>query len=181
MATLKDIAKKVNVSQATVSRVLNGDPTLTVTEETREKVLLAARELGYRTVRQRYSTRNHKAQASGKKSLSSETPPERRIGIAQMFDIQEQMEDIYYFKLKNTVDEICFEKKWSTVMLYRDKEKNSSKMMNCLWTESSLSAVSVLRRSPVSMNTLIILYFWILRRMTRNTSALFPITIWPYS
>ena len=37
MATLKDIAERVKVSQATVSRVLNGDATLNVTEETREK------------------------------------------------------------------------------------------------------------------------------------------------
>ena len=47
MATLKDIAEKVNVSQTTVSSVLNGDPALNVTEETRKKIFLTAKELGY--------------------------------------------------------------------------------------------------------------------------------------
>lgn len=127
MATLRDIAEKVKVSQATVSRVLNGDVTLNVTEETREKVLIAAKELGYRTVRQRYEKRNEQILNEEKKETDSEKRKERRIGIAQMFEIQEQMEDIYYFKLKNIVDEICFEKKWSTTMLYRNEEKRFMK------------------------------------------------------
>ena len=34
MATIKDIAEKAGVSSATVSRILNQDDTLSVTEET---------------------------------------------------------------------------------------------------------------------------------------------------
>ncbi len=47
MATIYDIAKKAGVSVATVSRVLNGvdHP---VKEETRQKIIDAAKELGYR-------------------------------------------------------------------------------------------------------------------------------------
>lgn len=116
MATLKDIAEKAGFSPATVSRVLNGDPTLNVTEQTREKILAAARELEYKTVKQRYSRTDQ--------SKILTPPEERRIGIAQMFEIQEQMEDIYYFKLKNIVDEVCFAKKWTSVMLYRDGSKD---------------------------------------------------------
>ena len=48
MATLKDIASLANVSIATVSRVLNQDPTLAVTEQTRHRILTAADELGYK-------------------------------------------------------------------------------------------------------------------------------------
>ena len=48
MATLKDIADRAGVSQATVSRVLNRDPSLSVTEETRERVFHAAAALRYR-------------------------------------------------------------------------------------------------------------------------------------
>lgn len=121
MATLKDIAEKVSVSQTTVSRVLNGDPALNVTEETRKKILLTAKELGYKTVRQRYRTRE-KAKKYGEAKLEekADKPEERRVGIAQMFNLQEQMEDLYYFRLKNILDEVCFEKKWSTVMLNRN-------------------------------------------------------------
>ena len=57
MATLKDIAEKVKVSQSTVSRVLNGDPNLNVSDETRENIVTVACELGYKTVSQRYSKR----------------------------------------------------------------------------------------------------------------------------
>lgn len=46
MATLKDIASLANVSIATVSRVLNQDTSLSVTEETRHRILTVADELG---------------------------------------------------------------------------------------------------------------------------------------
>lgn len=45
-ATVKDVAKKANVSVATVSRVINGIDN--VTDKTRYRVLDAIRELGYR-------------------------------------------------------------------------------------------------------------------------------------
>ena len=47
MTTIKDIARWANVSPATVSRILNDDPTLNVLPETKERVLRAAKELHY--------------------------------------------------------------------------------------------------------------------------------------
>ena len=47
-ATMVDIAAKANVSQATVSLVLNNAPNVRVSEETRERVKSIAVELGYR-------------------------------------------------------------------------------------------------------------------------------------
>ena len=47
MATIKDIAEKAKVSSATVSRILNQDESLSVTEQTRERVLKIAKELHY--------------------------------------------------------------------------------------------------------------------------------------
>ena len=47
MATLKDIAQLADVSIATVSRILNDDPTLSVPPQTRENVLEAAKKLQY--------------------------------------------------------------------------------------------------------------------------------------
>ncbi|MFC4302965.1 LacI family DNA-binding transcriptional regulator [Cohnella boryungensis] len=49
MATLKDIAEKVGVSISTVSRVLNNDDSKIVNAVTKEKILITAKELGYRT------------------------------------------------------------------------------------------------------------------------------------
>ena len=47
MATIKEIAKRTGFSQATVSRLLNGDPTLSVREETRRAIIRASEDLGY--------------------------------------------------------------------------------------------------------------------------------------
>ena len=48
MTTLKAVAAHADVSLATAARVLRADPTLSVRPATRERVLAAARELGYR-------------------------------------------------------------------------------------------------------------------------------------
>ena len=79
MATLKEIARMSGVSPATVSRVLNQDPTLSVMDDTRQRVLRAAQELGYQTVQQRY-------QAAHQQEASELPTREKRIGIAQMFE-----------------------------------------------------------------------------------------------
>lgn len=47
MATIRDLAKHTGFSVATISRVLNNDPTMKVTDETRIKILEAADELNY--------------------------------------------------------------------------------------------------------------------------------------
>ena len=47
-ARLEDVANAAGVSKSTVSRVLSGDPTLSVRDETRERVRALAQQLGYR-------------------------------------------------------------------------------------------------------------------------------------
>lgn len=45
--TIKDVAKKANVSSTTVSRILKNDPTLSVNSETRTRVISVAEKLNY--------------------------------------------------------------------------------------------------------------------------------------
>ncbi|AML47227.1 hypothetical protein APQ97_09260 [Streptococcus suis] len=47
MVTIKDIAKQAHLSSATVSRVLKGDLTLSVSQETRDRIFNLAQDLGY--------------------------------------------------------------------------------------------------------------------------------------
>ncbi len=114
MATLKDIAAKAKVSQGTVSRILNNDSSLNVTDQTKIRVQQIAEELGYRSVAQRYAKDTGKVPK--KKSSVS-----RKIGIVQMFDAEDLQEDIYYMVMKNMLDAECFANKWSTVSLFRDE------------------------------------------------------------
>ena len=48
MATIKDIAQQVGVSTATVSRVLNYDETISVTDDTRDAIFETAERLNYK-------------------------------------------------------------------------------------------------------------------------------------
>lgn len=122
MATLKDIANKIGVSQATVSRVLNGDPNLSVAQETRESILRVARELNYKTVSQRVQGNPMAVGSSQTVARTLKKAERKRIGIAQMFEMTEQMEDIYYLVLKSMVDEECFANGWTTVTLLRNED-----------------------------------------------------------
>ncbi len=60
MATLKDIATEAGVSLATVSRVLNDDPTLSVKEETKHRIFEIAEKLEYRTSSSKRAARDTK-------------------------------------------------------------------------------------------------------------------------
>lgn len=110
MATLKYIASKAGVSISTVSRVLNNDDTISVNIETRNRILRIAKESNYKTIGERY------------KSTSIEK--KYRVGIAQMFELEEQMRDIYYLIIKNELETVCLQEKIEVVSLYRDDNKN---------------------------------------------------------
>ncbi len=53
MATLKELADRTGYSPATISRILSGDPSLSVTAEARRKVLEEAGRLNYTATRSR--------------------------------------------------------------------------------------------------------------------------------
>lgn len=64
MATIKDIAQEAGVSAATVSRVLNNDTTLAVSEETRTRIFSIAEKLQYKPSRLRRMKKKSSALAS---------------------------------------------------------------------------------------------------------------------
>ncbi|MFD1672670.1 LacI family DNA-binding transcriptional regulator [Agrilactobacillus yilanensis] len=83
MATIKDIAQLAEVSIATVSRILNFDETLSVTEETRQRVLQAAEQLHYK-----------------RKSKKTKQPIKAKIGIVQWRKINQELSDLYYLQVQ---------------------------------------------------------------------------------
>lgn len=82
MATIKDIAQLAGVSPATVSRVLNYDPELSVAEETKQKIFEAAENLNY--------TKHLKTTRSYKASLL----------LVQWYNAKEELEDLYYLSIR---------------------------------------------------------------------------------
>jgi LacI family transcriptional regulator len=98
MATIKEIAVHAKVSSSTVSRVLNNDPTISVTAETRDRILKVSKELGYKTVRKRKSDQN----------LSKPTSP--RIGIFLAHTLEEEedgIDDPYFTAIRQGIESEC--------------------------------------------------------------------------
>lgn len=85
MATIKEIAEKSGFSPATVSRLLNNDPNLSITASTRSKILKVANDLGYWA--------DHQKQDS------------IRPVIALLYRVsgKEQLQDEYFASLKDAI------------------------------------------------------------------------------
>lgn len=98
MATIKDIAKLANVSQATVSRVLNHDPNLRVNNETKLRIFNAAEELEY----------------TKKGNLSSVSNNQMNIAIVDWYSESDLIEDPYYLYLMTVVEKYCTEMNYNT-------------------------------------------------------------------
>lgn len=88
MATLKDIAQAAGISTGAVSRILNNDPTLSVSPETKRKVFEIAQELGYQKAKIR------------DKSLF-------KMGILQWFSAEQEMQDSYYLLVRQGIEDYC--------------------------------------------------------------------------
>lgn len=84
MATIKDIAHAAGVSSATVSRVLNQDQAMSVSDETRIKIFTIAEQLGYK-----------KSKKTNKRSK-----PSHRIAIIEWYTEQEELDDLYYYSIR---------------------------------------------------------------------------------
>ncbi|WP_066320906.1 LacI family DNA-binding transcriptional regulator [Bacillus sp. FJAT-29814] len=89
MATIKDIAKKAGVSIATVSRVLNYDATLSVSDETKKRIFEVAEELDY------------------KKKAGVRKPEIGKIALFQWHTEKEELEDLYYMSIRLGVENRC--------------------------------------------------------------------------
>ena len=92
MATIKDIAKEAGVSITTVSRILNFDKNLNVSEETRKKVLAIAEEMNYVTIKER------------KNKLKNYT-----IGIVCSFNEMKELSDPYFLSIRMAIEKKCSE------------------------------------------------------------------------
>jgi len=103
MVTLKEIAKAVGVSTATVSRVLNFDSTLSVTAKKRQAIIETAEALNYATPRNR-----NRANQQG---LS-------KIALVHFLRPEQELVDPYYVGLRLGIESRCAALKIETVKVY---------------------------------------------------------------
>ncbi|MCM1988303.1 LacI family DNA-binding transcriptional regulator [Oceanirhabdus seepicola] len=97
MATIKEIAKKADVSIATVSRVLNYDETLNVTKATKMKIFKIAEELEYTVVKKR----EHIIKNRNKSRLT--------IGVIHWVTEDEEILDPYHLSIRVGIEKKCTE------------------------------------------------------------------------
>ncbi|QMU08189.1 LacI family DNA-binding transcriptional regulator [Levilactobacillus suantsaii] len=83
-ATLKDIAQTVGVSLATVSRVLNYDRTLSVSDQTRKQIFEVAENLNYAKLKRRTAV----------------TGKPLKIAVVQWYSKAKELDDLYYMSIR---------------------------------------------------------------------------------
>jgi len=93
MATLKDIATEAGVSLATVSRVLNDDPTLSVKEETKRRIFEIAEKLEYKT-------------SSSRKAVSNKKQNHHFLALYN-YRQDAEVNDPYYLSIRHGIETQC--------------------------------------------------------------------------
>ena len=114
MATIRDIAKEAGISPGAVSRILNQDETLSVSKETRERVLKIATRVGY--TKPLHS-------ASAKK-------PAFTMGIIQWFSADEELTDTYYLAARQGVEDFCGKNNIAITRLFPSDDDPSEVLKN---------------------------------------------------
>lgn len=89
MPTIKDVAAAANVSSTTVSRFLNGDPTLNIPEDTRDRIVRATQEVGYQF----------------RKNKEFRNKDIRKIGILGYKNEQLELNDPYFLSIRVGVEQ----------------------------------------------------------------------------
>ena len=105
MATIKDIAQQAGVSPATVSRVLNYDQTLSVSDDTRKKIFAVAEELHY-----------------SKKAKNRPQPrsDKQTIAIVEWYTEQEELDDLYYYSIRMGLEKQAQELGYDTIRIFNN-------------------------------------------------------------
>lgn len=96
MVTIKEIAKSVGVSSATVSRVLNYDPALSISPAKRQAIIETAEALNYETPRNR-----NKANGQVAPSLLT------KLVIVHFLEPSDEIADPYYVGVRLGIESRC--------------------------------------------------------------------------
>lgn len=94
MASIRDVARIAGVSLATVSRVLNNDPKLKVTNETKNRIFKVANEMNYQL---RSTKKKTKIIKQSKDKLS--------VIVITTYPLEREIDDPYYLSIRKGLKE----------------------------------------------------------------------------
>lgn len=104
MTTIKEIAEKAGVSIATVSRVLNYDPDLSVSDDTKQRVFETAEKLSYRK------------KPKVKKNIA-------KIALVHWYTENEELDDLHYMSIRFGIENKCEEHGIHITKFFQGTEK----------------------------------------------------------
>jgi LacI family transcriptional regulator len=114
MVTLKQIANAVGVSQATVSRVLNFDVTLSVTPQTRQAIIETAEAMNYATPRARQRAR---------------AAAPTKIALVHFLRPDQELADPYYVGLRLGIESRSAALQVETLKVYHSEAQPDPKLL----------------------------------------------------
>lgn len=135
MVTLKQIAASVGVSQATVSRVLNFDTTLSVSPQTRQAIIETAEALNYATPRAR------------QKARAKAAPEALKFALVHFLRPDQELADPYYVALRLGIESRCAAAQVETVKLYHSAARPDARMIA---SASGVIAIGMLEEPETS-------------------------------
>ncbi|RKF14264.1 LacI family DNA-binding transcriptional regulator [Alginatibacterium sediminis] len=108
MTTIKDIALAAGVSSATVSRVLNADTSLSISETKRVRIHQIASDMDYSTPRQRRAGQHPAA------DLPFISPPKNesnkkgyKLAVMHFLSSSDELQDPYYISIRMGLEQRC--------------------------------------------------------------------------
>lgn len=128
MANLSQIAKKAGCSISTVSRVLNYDPTLSVTDKTKQKIFRIADDLNYSLPKNR-----------AKKG--------QNLAVIQWYTEEQELKDEYYLSIRIGVEEAARKYGYTVERYFRSDSLEPVK--------DAVGAIAIGRYSQSEINAII--------------------------
>jgi LacI family transcriptional regulator len=113
MVTIREIAKAVGVSSATVSRVLNYDPTLSISAVKRQAIIETAEALNYATPRNR-----NRANGNGAVHPAIPASALSRLAIVHFLEPSDELADPYYIGVRLGIENRCRDLKTEIVKVF---------------------------------------------------------------
>ncbi|MDW6092995.1 LacI family DNA-binding transcriptional regulator [Vibrio rhizosphaerae] len=124
MATLKDIAQRANISTSTISRFLNEDPTLSVSEDKKRAILEAVESLGYQSPK-----RSKKQFVHHEITKTTEPVGEQNVVMLNFLTPTQEIDDPYFTSIRAGIQNRCLEKGIDLKTLHLDQVDTSLKLI----------------------------------------------------